>query len=102
MRRRRSTGALHPYASGDWRRSDMDFALGVPSRRSDATLNEDGNGRRALELNRDSVRIRDSVVLDLPEHEKVGFPEMEDPAIDSDSSIDIHTPLVSFLFAGFI
>jgi hypothetical protein len=98
MRRRRSTGALHPYASADWRRSDMDLALGVPSRTSDATLNEDWNGRRALELNRDSVRVRDSVV-DLPDEDKVGFPEMDDPTADSDSSIDIHTPLVSFLFA---
>lgn len=94
MRRRRSTGALAGFNAGDWRRSEVDFALGVTPKKSDA----DGEGsgrRRAMELDRTAVNVRDSIVLDLPEENHVDEEMEQDVSADSDSSLDLHTPLVS-------
>ena len=94
MRRRRSTGALSGYAGDQWRRSEVEMALGVTPRRP--SYDQEGGGRRAMELDRSGVRVRDSIVLDLPPEEHNSEQEVgQDAGAESDSSLDLHTPLVS-------
>jgi hypothetical protein len=94
MRRRRSTGALAGYAAGNWRRSEVDFALGVTPKRVD----DGSNRRRAMELDRSGVNVQDSVVVDLPpEDDHLDQEPEQDVGADSDSSLDLHTPLVRSL-----
>ena len=91
LRRRRSTGAMATYGN-DWRRSEVDLTLG----RLSSPGGKKGSGRRAMELDRSGVNVRDSIVLDLPSEKRGGDPEQEqDGSADSDSSLDLHTPLVS-------
>lgn len=86
MRRRRSTGAIRPYPSGEWRRSEVDRALGF--------IKPGESTRKAMDIDRDRVMVRDSVVLELPPEEKYREPELEvDEGAETDSSIDLHTPL---------
>ncbi|KIM21079.1 hypothetical protein M408DRAFT_12765 [Serendipita vermifera MAFF 305830] len=89
VRRRRSTGAMATYGK-DWRKSDVDLSLGIMTKKPG-----DESRRRAMDLDRSGVKVRDSVVLDLPTEEPVGGEEEEqqDGGGDSDSSIDLHTPL---------
>jgi hypothetical protein len=94
MRRRRSTGALAGFNPGDWRRSEVDLALGVTPKKPGADGEVSGR-RRAMELDRTSVKVRDSIVLDLPEDNNPDQELEQDESADSDSSLDLHTPLVS-------
>jgi hypothetical protein len=97
MRRRRSTGALQHYADldQDWTRSGMDRALGINSKKSSLGGDEAGDRRRAMELDRSGVRVRDSVILELPPEQVMRQASGEpDEGGDGDSDIDLHTPLV--------
>ena len=93
MRRRRSTGAIRPYPSGEWRRSDVDRVLGVTKGGDDT--------RKAMDIDRGRVKVRDSVVLELPPEDKYREPELEaDEGAETDSSLDLHTPLVRRVDSG--
>ncbi|KAG8786187.1 hypothetical protein FRC15_011944 [Serendipita sp. 397] len=92
MRRRRSTGAL-PFADANWRRSEFDRALGVTSQRPSES-NDDNSGRRGMDIDRDRVTVRDSIVFEVPADEKyIEEPQEMDDGASTDSSIDLHTPL---------
>ncbi|PVF94315.1 hypothetical protein CPB86DRAFT_776700 [Serendipita vermifera] len=94
MRRRRSTGALQHYASmEDWTRSGMDRSLGITSKGPNVEDGSEGDRRRAMELDRSGVRVRDSVVLELPPEQIPGRLHGEPEEAGSDSDIDLHTPL---------
>jgi hypothetical protein len=88
MRRRRSTGALRN--PDNWRRSDIDRALAtIPNLPHTPLTGGSGRfeGRRGMDLDRDSLDL--TGMVDSPDMEQ------EDPNLDSDSSLDLHTPLVS-------
>ncbi|KAG8811335.1 hypothetical protein FRC17_002516 [Serendipita sp. 399] len=92
MRRRRSTGAL-PFADASWRRSEVDRALGVTPKTSSESQDTD-SGRRGMDIDREKVKVRDSIVLEVPTEDKyVEDPQDIDEGASTDSSIDLHTPL---------